>query len=65
MWATISAIIDQFNRFWMHKIDQNKYCILFHSVYYDPFLAAAATADSNYRLQVNESLFVLLLIIVS
>ncbi|XP_013146030.1 PREDICTED: RNA binding protein fox-1 homolog 2, partial [Papilio polytes] len=25
----------------------------FYSVYYDPFLAAAATADSNYRLQVN------------
>lgn len=28
--------------------------ILFRSVYYDPFLAAAATADSNYRLQVNK-----------
>lgn len=49
----------------LHKIDHNKIYILFHSVYYDPFLAAAATADSNYRLQVNESLFVLLLIIVT
>lgn len=28
--------------------------ISFRSVYYDPFLAAAATADSNYRLQVNK-----------
>lgn len=35
-------------------------CFLIYSVYYDPFLAAAATADSNYRLQVIYSLMHLL-----
>lgn len=28
--------------------------LFLRSVYYDPFLAAAATADSNYRLQVRD-----------
>lgn len=39
---------------WSNNVDVKLHTLFStFSVYYDPFLAAAATADSNYRLQVK------------